>query len=151
MATPSYLSSWALFWATMQSCEKWTGTPTQSTELCALMRNVISTNLACNMCVHDQAKSSYHVYAHKSLKFVNIFKTYRWGLSFFEVFTYTQPKITYIHIHTRPSWFVRVKFSLSLPHWTKSWVRCWIQEYPVDTLLLVRKTPGLIRSCMEYW
>ena len=50
------------------------------------MRNVISTNLACNVCVHDQAKSSYHVYAHKSLKFKNIFKTYRWGLSFFEVF-----------------------------------------------------------------
>ena len=48
--------------------------------------NVISTNLACNMCVHDQAKSSYHVYAHKSLKFKNIFKTYRWGLYFFEVF-----------------------------------------------------------------
>ena len=58
----------------------------QPVELCALMRNVISTNLACNMCVHDQAKSSYHAYAHKSLKCKNIFKTYRWGLSFFEVF-----------------------------------------------------------------
>ena len=54
------------------------------------MRNVIRTNLACNMCVHDQAKSSYHVYAHKSLKFKNIVKTYRWGLSFFEVFMFSR-------------------------------------------------------------
>ena len=51
------------------------------------------------------------------------------------IHTYNPKLHTYVHIHTRPSWFVRVKFSLSPPLRQKSWVRRWACAKPVGTTL----------------